>query len=204
MSSFAAVTPVTTDTAVTTDPIDPTVPVPTYHVITAFYLLGLGSEIVVPVVSVVPSDFITVPAVTADPTVSDFTATPTVPAVTAVPAVPAVTAVPAVPAVPFVLMTDKVILSLTPETAQSLIDDFAACKCCERHRQNKPRLFDPFTKSLFFVSPKTDKPKPSECKCPCRKNARELCRNHALISGNDPELRKDLEDLEEWFAFEQD
>ncbi len=195
MSSFAAVTPVTpvtpvtTDTAVTTDPIDPTVPVPTYHVITAFDLLGLGSEIVVPVVSVVPSDFIAdpaLPAVPADPTVSDFTAVPAVPAVTAV---------------PFVLMTDKVILSLTPETAQSLIDDFAACKCCERHGQNKPRLFDPFTKSLFFVSPKTDKPKPSECKCACRINAREVCRNYDLISGNDPELRKDLE---KWFALEQD
>lgn len=180
MSSFAAVTPVTTDTAdtaVTTDPIDPTVPVPTYHVITAFYLLGLGSEIVV---SVVPSDFITDPAVTtvsADPTVA------------------------AASAVPFRLMTDKDILPLTPETAQSLIDDFAACKCCKRHGQNKPRLFDPFTQSLFFVSPKTDKPKPSECKCPCRTNARLLCRNYDLISGNDPELRKDLE---KWFALEQD
>ena len=136
-----------------------------------------------------------VPAVPAVHTVSDFTATPTDPTV------PAVTAAPAVTDVHFVLMTDKDILSLTPETAQSLIDDFAACKCCKRHGQNKPRLFDPFTQSLFFVSPKTDKPKPSECKCPCRTNARLLCGNYDLISGNDPELRKDLE---EWFAFEQD
>ena len=190
MSSFAAVTPITTDTAVTTDPIVPTVPVPTYHVITAFDLLGLGSEIVVPVVSVVPSDFI------ADP--SDFIADPTVAAASAVAAAPTVAAAPAVP---FSLITDKDILSLTPQTAQKLINAFAACKCCERHRQNKPRLFDPFTESLFFVSPKTDKPKPSECKCPCRTNAYEVCRNYDLISGKDPELRKDLE---EWFAFEQD
>ena len=48
----------------------------------------------------------------------------------------------------------------------------AACKCCDRHNTNKPQHLAPWVELPFN---NTDL-KPGECNCPCRHNARHICR----------------------------
>ena len=210
MSSFTVLT-ASAETVVTVGPnvtVDSDVTVGhdvTDHVITDFELLALGSDIsvtVVPVVPVVPAiigDPIVVPGIIGDP-ISDPVVSITDPGVSITDPVVSITD-------PIVSITDPVvsigepivtvgpfqlscILELTPEKAQILIDKLAECNCCARHMENKPTVFGPFTKSPFW-SPKTDELK--SCKCYCRSNARDICRSYRKITGEDSELRQDIE-----------
>ena len=44
------------------------------------------------------------------------------------------------------------------------------CKCCERHQINRP------SKLEKYIERPLNEPKNYNCKCPCRHNARFLCR----------------------------
>ena len=57
---------------------------------------------------------------------------------------------------------------------QMMLDNSTVCLCCDRHQDNKPMLWSPdkLVHGSFAKSPK------NACPCPCRHNARVLCRLH--------------------------
>lgn len=67
------------------------------------------------------------------------------------------------------------------------------CNCCERHKQNFPKLTYPLTK---YNKDKNKYRVENECKCPCRHIARHLCREWDTIH--------EVEDIEETDEEESD
>jgi len=55
--------------------------------------------------------------------------------------------------------------------AQSCLDYYAKCTCCERHQKNKPTLWEPWVE----LSPPTQ-PNQHDCLCTCRAMSRQICR----------------------------
>lgn len=55
-------------------------------------------------------------------------------------------------------------------TWKEKLDHCAACKCCKRHENQKPRSFVPWIETPFKGSER------GECQCDCRHMARWLCR----------------------------
>ena len=47
------------------------------------------------------------------------------------------------------------------------------CTCCYRHSINRPRFFKPWVELPFSDTPQSIK---NMCQCPCRHNARFICR----------------------------
>ena len=55
-------------------------------------------------------------------------------------------------------------------TKKQLFDTMISCKCCPKHQVNKPTQFNKYVETEFHGTQNTD------CFCPCRHNARMICR----------------------------
>lgn len=57
-----------------------------------------------------------------------------------------------------------------------VLKDLAACDCCEKHKKNRPTKWGPWVELPYHDTSVHDDPE--SCRCPCRHNARILCRMH--------------------------
>ena len=71
---------------------------------------------------------------------------------------------------------------------EKLPKELKNCKCCERHRQNFPKLTYPLTK-FDEDKERVENENECKCKCPCRHIARHICREWDTIH--------EVEDIEE-------
>ncbi len=61
---------------------------------------------------------------------------------------------------------------------QTVLDYLNQCKCCIRHQDNKPYIYNNIE---LVTKNKKRKRYTSECKCKCRHYAREINKNRELI-----------------------
>ena len=60
----------------------------------------------------------------------------------------------------------------------NVIKDLGECGCCEKHKRNRPKAWEPWEEQVPDYTLVGDDPQNCCCRCPCRHNARILCRMH--------------------------
>ena len=67
---------------------------------------------------------------------------------------------------------DTYLAKIQGDTWEEKLETCLACKCCNRHNTNKPWCLAPWIDTPFHNTNINS----SDCSCPCRHNARFICR----------------------------
>lgn len=72
---------------------------------------------------------------------------------------------------------NDIIDKIPGNTLQEKLFNLSKCNCCSRHSINKPFMFTPW-KEEQDIEPHCNNIYIDICKCDCRHNARNICRQH--------------------------